>query len=45
MNQADFLHAECDAITFGKTDIVLYIFDQFFVVLLVKSTAVARIIL
>ena len=27
MDWADFLHADCDAITFGKTNIVLYIFD------------------
>ena len=27
MNWADFLHADCDAITSGKTNIVLYIFD------------------
>ena len=27
MNWAYFLHADCDAIIFGKTNIVLYIFD------------------
>ena len=27
MNEADFLHADCNTITFGKIDIVLYIFD------------------
>ena len=27
MNSADFLHADCEAIIFGQTDIVLYIFD------------------
>ena len=24
---ADFLHSDCDAISFGETNIVLYIFD------------------
>ena len=27
MDWADFLHADCDVIIFGKTNIILYIFD------------------
>ena len=27
MNWADFLHADSDAIMFGKTNTILYIFD------------------
>ena len=28
MNSADFLHADCEAVIFGQTDIVLYIFES-----------------
>ena len=27
VNWADFLHADCDAVIFGKTNIALFIFD------------------
>ena len=27
MNQADFLHTDCDPLIFGQNDILLFIFD------------------